>query len=98
MPCEMLLLRKLQLSALRRKQMAFQQDGAAIHRSKATQKFLKDIKFRQHNGGQWPPNPPDLNPIEHIWPAVGKVLEGQTFGTRDKLWQGIKTPIVQVPP
>jgi hypothetical protein len=29
---------------------------------------------------------------------VGKVLEGQTFGTRDKLWQGIKDAFAQIAP
>jgi transposase len=40
------------------------QDGAGIHRSRAVADFL----HRHHiNAIDWPPYPPDLNPIEHLW-------------------------------
>jgi transposase len=30
-----------------------------------------------------------MNPIEHLWPIVGRKLVGQTFSSRDALWQAL---------
>lgn len=47
--------------------MIFQQDGAPAHTSKSAQKVLKDMQISVL---EWPPNSPDLSPIENAWAIV----------------------------
>ena len=49
----------------------FQQDGAAIHTSKATRAFLEESGLETF---RWPAKSPDLNPIERVWAHVQKAV------------------------
>ena len=60
----------------------FQQDNARPHVAKITRDWFKplaekyDLKLMQ-----WPPNSPDMNPIEHIWEHVKRELHRQYSDT-----------------
>lgn len=53
-----------ELQALWPQQVWFMQDNAPSHGSKSTKEFLTNHHIRFI---QWPPNSPDLNPIEPVW-------------------------------
>ena len=55
-----------------RKDFVYVQDRASSHRAKTVQAYLsKTLKSRFVTGAQWPPNSPDLNPLDfYFWNQV----------------------------
>lgn len=49
----------------------FQQDNATCHTSKLTRDFMDEHQLRVI---EWPPNSPDLNPIENAWGLIKNKL------------------------
>lgn len=82
----------------RARRVKFQQDGAPVHQSKSTKAFLTNNRVVQLNDGMWPPNSPDMNPIEHVWPIVGRMLSGKIFASADDLWEALKVAFRQIDP
>ncbi|GFV99621.1 transposable element Tcb1 transposase [Trichonephila clavipes] len=60
----------------------FQQDNASCHKAKIVLELFQehDAEFQLMS---WPPNSPDLNPIEHIWDVMGGQLRVQRPSIRN---------------
>ena len=54
----------------------FQQDNAQPHVSKKSKRWLQQklVEDRRILLMEWPPNSPDMNPIEHIWDHIKREL------------------------
>ena len=59
----------------------FQQDNAPSHTSKEVKELLDDIKTLKF----WPPNSPEISPIEEVWAFIMRKLEGITFNDIESL-------------
>src|SRR6218665_3798371 len=54
----------------------FQQDGAPAHTARVTQDWLHANCPEIIEKDRWPPNSPDLNPLDyHVWGHAGKVSQ-----------------------
>lgn len=59
-----------------------QDDGAPCHRSKTVKEFVR----RQHwKTLDWPPQSPDLNPIENLWGLLKKKVWSHNFNSTTEL-------------
>jgi transposase len=66
----------------------FMQDNAPIHNAQVTQIFLEEHGIWTL---EWPPYSPDLNPIEHLWWALKKIVhklhpEFEKLGNSEEEW------------
>lgn len=46
---------------------------------------------------QWPPQSPDINPVEHIWPQVNQSLYDREYNSKDDLWSAMEAVSAAVP-
>ncbi|KAK8792026.1 hypothetical protein WA158_008159 [Blastocystis sp. Blastoise] len=83
------------------KTMVFQQDNAPIHKSKKMNSFFKTAQLTVID---WPPQSPDLNPIEHLWVYIKRRLQrnshcGYTLSQLkvevDKIWRSIPVNVCE---
>lgn len=74
----------------------FQQDNAAIHKSRHTMRWLNDRNIEILN---WPARSPDLNPIENLWGILsrGVYANGKQYHTVQELKMGIREAWATIP-
>ncbi|KAJ3424992.1 transposable element-related [Anaeramoeba flamelloides] len=77
----------------------FQQDGARPHTSKKSMDYLQ---YRCNVLSPWPPNSPDLNPIEILWSIMDKRLKNVQPSNEEefileiiRVWEGITWEIIE---
>jgi len=51
--------------------LIYMQDNASIHTARVVRQWLEDHTIPTL---EWPPYSPDLNPIEHAWPLLKKLI------------------------
>ena len=59
-----------------------QDDSAPCHRARTVQKFIKDQKWKTLD---WPPQSPDLNPIENLWSLLKRKVWNTNFSSTTEL-------------
>lgn len=77
---------------------AFQQDGASSHTSNVAQNWCMKNLFKFIAKDKWPPNSPDLNPLDYyFWNAVTKQIKSQKIENREKFIKETDKAIKNVP-
>src|SRR5262249_46109225 len=90
------LLQTLEYYGLSRGDIVFQQDNDPKHTSAAARKWLEDHKIETL---EWPPQSPDLNPIEHLWQHLKRRLaayETEPAGVHE-LWERVEAEWNKIP-
>ena len=76
----------------------FQQDGAKPHTSRFTMESIKNLGFLVIAPDKWPPNSPDLNPLDYFfWDEVECHLKTKKCNNVAQLAQKIKESINEIP-
>lgn len=65
----------------------FMQDNAPCHKAKHVMEFLKEQNVDVLD---WPPQSPDLNPIENLWYTLGKKVSARNPTDTEDLWKKLK--------
>lgn len=73
----------------------FQQDNAPCHVSKVVKNWMKEKDM--HTMLDWPPQSPDMNPIEHLWDYIGRKIQGEQFTSNQVLWDRIQEVWYSIP-
>jgi transposase len=83
------LIKTLEKNNLNPKKVIFMQDNAPIHTSKASKEWLEMNKIKILD---WPPQSPDLNPIENIWDLIDRRIRKRVKRPTnlEELWELIK--------
>jgi transposase len=75
----------------------FQDDNATVHRTAAVKKFKEDNNILSLT---WPPQSPDLNPIEHLWDELERRLRKRQSmpKTKQELFSALKEEWFKIEP
>jgi len=71
-----------------------QQDNARPHAARLTREFLEEAEIHVM---PWPAYSPDLNPIEHLWDALGRRVAERAPTTRPQLIRFLQEEWNQIP-
>ena len=70
----------------------FQQDGAKPHSHRLTQKWCRDNFPSFIDKNRWPPNSPDLNPLDYsIWDELVNAINWNKVDSKKTLIQQLKS-------
>ena len=65
----------------------FMQDNAPCHKAKTVLNYLQEKKVELLD---WPPQSPDLNPIENLWKTLGQNVMAQNPANTEDLWRKLQ--------
>jgi hypothetical protein len=75
----------------------FQQDGARPHTHRLTQQWCHDNFPAFIDKDHWPPNSPDLNPLDYcIWDEFVKVIDWNKVTSKPTLIQELKRAVKKI--
>src|SRR5271167_868342 len=76
---------------------SFQQDGASSHTSNEAQEMCENTFFFFLNKERWPPNSPELNPLDYsIWANISSNINYKKVTSVKKLKQEIRKSIKSI--
>ena len=70
-------------------------DNASYHCSQQAKEWIKKNKVKEIL--DWPPNSPDLNPIENVWGIIKRELQKENISKRSILINRIKEIYINIP-
>ena len=78
----------------------FMHDNAPAHASKFTRAFLQSKGISDSKIMNWPPQSPDLNPIENLWAVIKMRLypDAKQYRSKNELWDAIKQVCADLKP